>query len=240
MKRIDPAASPSIESLLIHGLNNTGKTHILGAMLSHERQAGPCVYVNMTGEPLATLFAHDLDGVELVEIEKVEEISELVKSLGHVHAIALDSVARLGEMAGVKVTGGTSLVGAKEDHGREWAKLKFETFKGLMLLKGSCDLFVAVCPSRHHENAITHAVRIVPDVSGVSEVLVGRFNFVGYLEAITVSPTIIRRVLDFQPRVDVVTRFNAKKGITGKLDIPMGLDCWTPIQGAIESALRGE
>lgn len=229
--------SPEIGSLLIHALNNVGKTHILGSMLAHEKQFGKCVYVNMTGEPYATLTAYDLEGVEQIEIEKVEEISELTKSTGHVHAIALDSVQRLGELAGIKVTGGTSLVGAKDDHGREWARLKFEIFKGLMLLKKQCDLFVAVCPSRHHENAITKTVRIVPDVSGVSEVLVGRFNFVGYLESTVLNPTTTKRVIGFHARLDVQTRWNAKYGISKAIDVPTGLDCWKPIKDAIERGL---
>ena len=240
MRKIDPLAPATIKSLLIHGLNNTGKTNVLGSMLNYERQYGKCVMVVMRGEPFETVFRHDLEGVELREVEKVEELPELARELQGVHAIALDSVQRLGEMAGIKITGGKYIIGAKEDHGRDWSKLKGETFNAMMYLQQVCDLFVAVCPSNIHENQITHEIRVIPDVAGVGEKLVGRFNFCGYLEMKVIDPTHINRTLDFKPRLDAVTRWNAKGGIPKKVDVVDELDCWVDIKTALERGLRGE
>src|ERR1043166_7591726 len=175
MREIQLSGSATIQSVLIHALNNTGKTHLLGSALQYERQFGPCLYVNMAGEPRATLLRFNLDGVRCVECENVDDIVALTKTLDPQHCIALDSIQRLGELAGEKITKGEYIVGAKEDHGRDWAKLKYETFKPLELLKKKCTLFLAVCPSNLHENQITKQTRVVPDVSGVSEKIVGRF-----------------------------------------------------------------
>jgi hypothetical protein len=240
MRRIDPNEPPEIGSLLIHGLNNVGKTHILASLLAHEKQYGQVMYVNMRGEPHATIFAHDMAGVELVELEKLEEVSDLAKSIDHVHAIALDSIQRLGELAGVKVTGGSYIIGAKEDHGKDWNKLKGETFRAIAALQQRCELFVAVCPSNLHEHAITHELRVVPDVPGIGEKLVGRFNFVGYLTARTITESVTTRLLDFQPRLDAVTRWNAKGPVPKPLTVKQGLGGWLPIKLLLEKGLDGE
>lgn len=239
MKRIDFNSPQTITSLLIHGLNNTGKTHLLGSILSHERAKGKAVYVGVEGEPYATLMGADLTGVELVEISSVDEVPALVKEIGQVHCIVLDSVQRLAELAATKITGGTRGIGDKEDHGKEWNKLKFETFKVIELLKKHSSLFVSVCPTGLHEHAITKATRAVPHVPGVGEVLVGRFNFVGYLEAMPVSPTVTKRVLSFQTRMDAVTRSNARKPIVKAIEVVNGLECWAPIKSILDSALQG-
>ena len=131
-------------------------------------------------------------------------------------------------------------MGAKEDHGRDWAKLKFEIFKVLMLAKQCCELLVAVCPSRHHENAITKTVRIVPDAAGVSEVLQGRFNFVGYLTATMLTPERVTRLLDFSPRLDVVTRFNAPVQLKKPIELPNGTGAWLTVKTVLEEALKKE
>lgn len=238
MRKIDLVSQPSIETLLLHALNNVGKTHIIGSMLEHEQQYGKCLYACMAGEPNGTLAAYDLGEVELVEFETVDELTKFTKdnAVGW-HAVGLDSLQRLGELAGNKVTGGAYIVGAKEDHGRDWAKLKFETFKALMLLVQKCDLLVAVCPSRQHENQITKAVRVVPDVSGISETIIGRFNFGGYLEATPLGPGNVSRTVSFHTRLDAVTRWNAPNEIRKPVTIPSGTDCWQAIRTAIINGL---
>lgn len=238
MRRIDPAMPTDIETLLIHGLNNVGKTHLLGSILAHEKQYGEVVYINTQGEPFATLTAYDLTDVKMVEVGSVDEIPTLVKDIGHVHCIVLDSLQGIGEQGNTKVTGGKYIVGAKEDHGRDWAKLKYEGFTVLRLLKGSCDFLVASCPSAQHENQITHVVRVVPDMPGLSEKLVGKFNFVGYMTATPLNATVTKRMIEFQTRTDVVTRWNAPKGILKGIEVQSGLDCWEPIKQTIIGALE--
>jgi len=230
---------PLIKSLLVHGNYNGGKTHLLGSLLSHEKQYGKCVYVNVQGEEMGSLLAFDLTDVELYQIESVLEVPGLVRDIGTVHAIVLDSVQRLGEIAGEKVTGGSRSVGDKDDHGKEWNRLKFEVFKVLELFKRASTLFAAVCPSGYHENQITKTTKIIPRLPGVGEDLVGRFNFVGYMEATTLSTTRTDRTIDFQTRTDATTRCNAPTQPSKKLAIPDGVDAWVPIKRGLEYALRG-
>lgn len=228
-----------IESVLIHGLNNIGKSHLLGSILSYERQFGPCLHVSMLGEPSTTLLAFDLEGVKLVEAETCDDVVTLANSLKErLHCITFDSIQRFNELADQKVTGGSYKVGAKEDHGRDWAKLKYETFKGITALQKKCELFIAVCPSNLHENSITKQNRVVPDVSGAGEKIVGRFNFCGYLEAVPLSPTKTKRQISFHQRTDTVTRWNAPKPITAAIDVPDGVHCWAPIRARIDEALK--
>ena len=239
MRTIDFTVTRPIGSLLIHALNNVGKSHILGSALALEKQAGPCLYAGMLGEPNATLGQFELKDVEAVEFETVEDIVTFTAKAKPYQCIAIDSLQRLSEMASNKVTGGAYVVGAKEDHGRDWAKLKYEFFKPLMLLAAKCTLLLAVCPSNLHENAITKQQRVVPDVPGVSEKVVGRFNFTGYLEAVVLGPTQISRQLHFQPRPDVVTRWNAPGKVEKPLPLPVGLSTWEIIKARIELGLKG-
>lgn len=242
MRRLNLLAT-EVDSVLFHGLNNVGKTHLLGSIMAYEKQYGPTVYVNMRGEPINSLLSSDLEEVDLVEIAKVDEIPELCRTLidrhKKVHCITLDSVQRLGELAADKVTGGAYAVGAKEDHGKDWNKLKFEIFKGLNLLIGISKVFVAVCPTRLHENQITHAVRAIPDVPGCGETIQSRFNFVGYIEATVVGPSKVMRKVDFEPRIDVLTRFNGKRSIGKSLSIDNGPFCWEPVKEEMEKAIIG-
>lgn len=227
-----------IESVLLHALNNVGKSHLLGSALVYERQFGPCLHVSMLGEPATTLLGFDLDGVRLVEVETADDVITLANSLkDRLHCITFDSIQRFNELCDQKVTGGAYKVGSKEDHGRDWAKLKYETFKGIEALKKKCELFIAVCPSNLHENAITKQNRVIPDVSGAGEKIVGRFNFAGYLEAVALSPTKTQRKISFHQRLDAVTRWNGVKPIHEPIVVPDGKDCWVPIRKRIDEGL---
>lgn len=238
MRRLNLLAT-EVDSVLIHGLNNTGKTHLLGSVMAYEKQFGRTVYVNMKGEPINSLLSNDLTDVDLIEVAKIEEIIELCTKLPDVHCMTLDSVQRLGELAADKITGGAYAVGAKEDHGRDWNKLKFEVFKALNKLIANCKVFVAVCPTRLHENQITKAVRAVPDLPGAGEVIQSRFNFVGFLEATVLTPTVVERKIDFEPRIDVLTRFNGKRSVGKALKVAKGPDCWLPIKEEMDKAIHG-
>jgi len=240
------------KSILIHGDNNTGKTTLLGAALSYERAAGKCVYLHLEGEPsISSVLAHDLDGVLVVTIEKLEDIPALLKEYGRFRVIGLDSLLILEEMAEAKQTGGLRAPGdVKKGDGvdgqAEWGRIKFEIRRVIELLKKSSDLFIAVGPSDKTTNIVTGEKTITPDLLGkLASRIMGRFDFVGYMEARSLTPTTVRRTIDFSARPDVKTRCNAASPITKAIAIPDIIKAsdkiagWLLVRDALTAALKG-
>ena len=244
MKEITADSIQPIDSLLIHGTYGVGKSHLLGSFLAHEKQYGPCVYFHIEGEPSLTgLGVFDLEGVRVVTMESIEDFTKFLKTEGPFHAIALDSLAALNDLADTKETQGLRAPGggaSGQSTGgmAEWGRIKFHILSVLESIKRQSTIMMAVCPSERGENDVTQQKYIVPDLVGkLATRIAHRFSFVGYLEAVTVNPTTVKRQVSFHLRTDALTRANVRKPFTGPIALTTGLDGWVTVRSAIEKAI---
>lgn len=245
MRTVTTDTVQPIDSILIHGTYGVGKSHLLASFLAHEKQFGPCAYLHIEGEPsLTSMAAFDLFGVQVVTMETIEDFQTFFKEDGVFHAVALDSLAALNDLADTKETkglrapgGGTS--GQSTGGMAEWGRIKFYVLSIVELIKRNSSIMMAVCPSDRGENDVTQQKYIVPDLVGkLATRIAHRFSFVGYMDATTINPTTVRRQVSFHLRTDALTRANVRRPFPGPIALGVGQDGWVTVKTAIEKAIR--
>ena len=245
MRIVAKDEAPKLDSILVHGVNGVGKTSLLASFIAHESQYGPCAYIYVAGEPALTSIAnYDLPDVTIIEVTRVEDFLEVEKTLKPQHAIAFDSLAALNELADTKETGGDRAPGAVvkgggKDGQQEWGAIKFHVTSNVERLKKLCTIFMAACPSDRNDDTVTKVKDfITPALVGkLASRITGRFSFVGYMEAIGLTPTNITRQVSFHFRADALTRANVKNPFTKPITIPKGVEGWATVKDALLKAI---
>ncbi len=231
-------------AILVHGLPNTGKTHLCGAALAIEKAFGLCAYLHVQGEPsLETIRAHDVEGVEIYTVEALEDIAawakENEKAKKRYHFIALDSLAALAELSEEKETGGKHAPGNGAGDGRkEWGNIKYGFKNALTLILRSATLCLMTCPSALTTVEEGGSKVIAPDLIGKDSYrILFRCSFAGYMSLQTINNTTVNRSISFEPRVDALTRCNAKRAIAKSLPLPSTANSWSLVKNLLTTAL---
>lgn len=231
-------------TMLVGGVYNTGKTHLGGDMLVHEREHGPVRFINATGE----------DGYQTVAGMGLGQIRDDVKS----YQDCLEATAecrRLG-MQAVFVDGArtifnfilTSLVGEERlpdaqsptkggdgDRARSlWAQARFQMEQFLISLHTSAKIVLVSCMVQEERDESTGQKRWTPDIYGkMGDAIPGAFDFSGLLEV----KAGMRRDLSFQYRADARTRQRLPYPLKEAIQLVNGPGSWAKIKAALEGGL---
>ena len=222
-------------TMLVHGIRASGKTHLIGDMLSVEGKVGKTCFINMAGE----------DGAASAKSFKLGDVGETHESYADfqsfckdyagkkLQAVGLDSLSVLGRWV-MRATVGSDRLPRVTKESNEWGEFHREMDNAMALLRNTAKYVVAVCPSDRSVDAVTQRTYISPDLSGRQAVgSAGWFDFVGYLQADIESPTTVARKFVIAPNSTIVVRQRLSHAITSDLKLPEGVGSWSLIKNTI-------
>jgi len=218
---------------LIHGVYGSGKTHLVGDCLKHEREFGPVKFINVRGEDGELSLA----GAKLGEIgEEVETVKDLEEVLGElreapIRALGIDSFKALVRLVMEEVHGG------RMPEKSDYVPIHWVMERIAMSLRGTATYVMAVCPSDKSVHHVTERTSVTPDLPGREAVgSSGWFDFVGYLTAEVVGVR-VKREVSFAPSLTVATRARLPRQLIQPIPIPDGGGGWVNILKGINQAL---
>ena len=151
-------------TVLVHGINASGKTHFLGDFLKHEMANGSVKYVNVRGEDgMLTLKGMGLGAVGET-IESFDDYDSILTELLRkpLHALAVDSLEPLNRWVRAKLFGNDRTPNNPD----EWQQLH-RTMANLMTKqRGAAKYVVCACVSDKSTDQVTGAITITPDLPG--------------------------------------------------------------------------
>lgn len=226
--------------ILIHGGRAAGKTYLAGDFLKEESQYGPVRFINVAGEDGQLT----LRGMGLGDIgETIESYADFVEAIkeyqaAKVHAVAVDTVHALSRWIMQKVTGSDRLPEIKRES-NEWGELHHLSYNVHMNLRRCAKMVFCTCPSDKSVEQLSGKTFITPDLPGRQAAgSAGWYDFVGYLEATSISPTEVQRKLIMTPNSSIIVRQRLPKQITEPIKLPNGSGGWKVIKQAIESSWK--
>lgn len=213
-------------SILIHGINNTGKTVLLAAALKYFSQFGKVTMASLNEEQ-----GHDSAagmGLEseilgyqcLYEIDNIDDFKEWLGMVekGDYIATGFDSLWALYRLIQKKKTGGERPPKAGATSDNEWPWIHNDAHNIMTRWRKSAKWNLATCPSDTGQNALkdvesgvkTKDLMVCPDLNGkMATGCVHWFNLLGYLKCDQTKQgkTItLKRELDFTPSKTYLTR----------------------------------
>lgn len=221
-------------TVLIHGGYAVGKTHLIGDMLKHEKQAGAVAFVNVAGEDGHLSVPLGLGAIGET-VESVADFEEMLAEYGKAprHAIGIDSMKALVRLVMLKACGGR--MPEKTDYMQiHWIMENLVTS-----LRRVASLVLAVCPSdKSVDSQITGRTMITPDLPGrEAHGSAGWFDAVGYMTADVQGPNKVARKVSFTPNSQYVTRQRFRR-LVPDVTLPEGEGGWARIYGAVQEALK--
>lgn len=232
-------------SILIHGINNTGKTVLLAAALKYFSQFGKVTYASLNEEQGHSSAAgmglekEDLGYQCIYEIDTLDDYIEWlaeVEKNGYV-ATGTDSLWALYRLIQKKKTGGLRPPKAGKSDDNEWPWIHNEAHNVMTRWRKSAKWNLMTAPSDTGQNmlkdveaGVTNSkdIMVCPDLNGkYATGCVHWFNLVGYLmcdivkQGVNVKPV---RTLSFLPSKNYLTRQRMPYGglITDMIKIPEG------------------
>lgn len=236
-------------SVLLQGIPNSGKTFLSGDMLHYERQYGPVKFINVKGEDgWGSIAGMDLGGIGVTvasEADVQAVAADMVRE--KTHAAVLDGSrllysAIITQIVQADKPGQYRLPDAKLDGDRSksyWASARFRMEQNIILLKTSCNIFMATTVSAQDVHEITGEKQVAPDIYGkMGSGMIGLFDFAGKMEWTVLGPGRIRREVSFQTRNDVQTRQRLAVPVTENLILPDGPGGWAVVKTAFQKGLK--
>lgn len=224
-------------SILIHGINASGKTHLLGDFLREEGQYGSVQFINVAGEDGAlTIKGMGLgDHAETIDSYKDFEAAIDEYRQAKTHAIGVDSLTPLNKWLRVHLFKSDRFPNGAE----EWSELHRLMDNLMYKLKRSAKLIMCTCPSDRSGDQVTQKTYITPDLPGKeARSSAGWFDFVGYISAEPLNATTVKRTLLMTPNGDTTVRQRLPKQITDRIVLPTGPGGWHTIKQAIEAGWK--
>lgn len=223
-------------NILIHGINASGKTHLIGDFLATEKANGSVRFINVRGEDgMLTLKGMGLGkvGETIGSYDEMEQALDDCRKTG-IHACGIDSLAPLNSWARVK-SFKTDRMPSSPD---EWTELHRLMNNIMFKAKGSVKLLMCSCPSDRSVDQVTQKTYVTPDLPGKeARSSAGWFDFVGYLSAEATTPTTVKRTLLMAPNGTITVRQRLPKQITSAIELPNGLGGWLAVRKAIEAGM---
>lgn len=231
-------------SILVHGINNTGKTTLLAAALKYYSQWGKVTMLSITREQGHSsaagmgLEVEDLGYQCLYEAATYDDVIEwltMVEKGGYV-ATGLDSLWALYQLVQIKKTGGARPPLAGKSDQNEWPFIHNDMHNLMTRWRKAAKWNLMVCPSDTGQAALkevesgvkSDALMVCPDLNGkMATGCITWFNLVGYLICDMVKAgvkTVPKRTLSFLPSKTYLTRQRMPFGglISDLIPIPEG------------------
>ena len=239
-------------SVVVQGVTNVGKTHLIGDMLKHEEQFGPIRFLDVQGEGGWSTIAHMgwPTGISEV-IENASDVQDFAADCirNKVHAVGLDGLRLLYNhilvaqvQSNPKNAGQVRLPDANLDGDRSksyWANGRFLMEQAITALKGSVKILLATSTSAVDIHEVTEKKSIAPDIYGkMGSGLTGLFDFAGYMTSAPLGPGRVAYNVSFEVRSDVQTRQRLAVPLTEPIILPSGLGGWALIKAAFQQGLR--
>lgn len=224
-------------SVLVHGINAVGKTHLAGDFLREESKAGPVRFIDMAGEGGAMAAA----SAKLGEVgEWIDTYDSLLEALAEykkekVHAVVIDSLVWLNSAARTKIFK-TNRAPSNPD---EWTELHRLMGNIIAEARESVKYLLCTCPSDRSTDQVTQKTYVTPDLPGKeARSSAGWFDFVGYLTADVIAPGTVKRVFTLAPNSLITVKQRLPDAITDDITLPNGPGGWAVIKGRIEAAMN--
>lgn len=229
-------------SILIHGINNTGKTKLAGAAAKYESQFGTVMFASLNLEQGHSSCADlgldkDVLGYQaLYEVDNLKDFDEFLDICDKTkpRLIVVDSLKAVYDYVIASVTGGTRPPIAGTSSTNEWPMIHLNASNRMTRARKAAQFVVFTCPSDSgtstlkeiESGGVKQNPKVVPDLNGkMAEGCITWFNLVGYLMADTIKKGThveIRRTLSFLPSTAYVTRQRMPHTITQMIDVPEG------------------
>lgn len=243
-------------SVLVQGLYNVGKTHLLGDMLRSESQYGPVRYMchvdegDERGGGWVTVASFGLGEVG----ERVATYQDMLDFLADcrkekVHALGIDGLRPLYNAILVEVVGEPRLpdsrAPAKGGDGEfavsMWGQASFKMEQWFGLARTAANIVMATVPSHKSEVEKGGIKAIMPDLYGrLAQACIGRFDFAGYLTARMIGAGKAERRISFAPRADVLNRQRLAHPVLTDILIPDSSGGWEAIKAAFQRGMGKE
>lgn len=239
-------------SVVVQGVTNVGKTHLIGDMLKHEEQFGPIRFLDVKGEKGWTTISHMGWPKDISEtIENATDVQDFAADcIRHkVHAVGLDGLRLLYNhvlvaqvQSNLKNAGQVRLPDANLDGDRSktyWSNGRFLMEQAITALKTAVNVLVATSTSAVDVHEVTGNKSIAPDIYGkMGSGLTGLFDFAGYMTSAPLGPGRVAYNVSFEVRSDVQTRQRLAVPLTEPIILPSGLGGWALIKAAFQQGLR--
>jgi len=225
-------------SILIHGINNAGKTKLIAAALKYFSDEGK-VSMAMFDEEQGESSAADLglDDLGYQVLWTVDSIDDYLKWVEKVEkekpiATATDSLWATYRAIQRKKTGGERPPAAGETSNNEWPWIHNDAHNIMKRVRKSAKWVLFACPSDSGHSTLkdvesgikTKDQMIMPDLNGkMAEGCVAWFNLVGYLMCDTIKDGMnykMKRTLSFLPSKHYKTRQRMPYPIDHLITIP--------------------
>ena len=224
-------------SVLIHGINAVGKTHLLGDFLRTESQVGPVRFINMSGEDGMMAACSAALGEVGETIDSIDSFEEAMKEYrtAKVHALGIDSLVWLNSAVRTKAFGSNRAPKTPD----EWTELHRLMANIVALARESVKFLMCTCPSDRSTDQVTQSTYITPDLPGKeARSSAGWFDFVGYLTAECIRKGEVRRTLTMAPNNLITVRQRLPIAIINDIIIPQGPGGWAEVKKQIELSVN--
>lgn len=231
-----------------------GKTFLGGDMLKYEQQYGPVRFWNAAGEdgykPLSRFFSRDELSAISETLETAKDVNEAIDELTKtpVHALFLDGLKTVAEFSMVSTLGEDRQPTLRKNDvgsGNEWTEVHWDATKLYRRIRNCADIVMVSCVAdRNPSIALTtndaelKKLWISPDLPGRQAREVGHWDFVGYLDAVPLSPTTFRRTITFTPRVGLRVRYRLPTPPPSEIVLPEGPGGWKVIRDTFERCMQ--
>ena len=224
-------------TFLVHGINASGKTHLLGDFLHTEQEGGKkCKFVNVKGEDgMLTLMGMGLGNIGET-VESYDDYDQVLDQCirEQYHALAVDSLEPLNRWVRAKLFAGSDRM---PNGAAEWQELHRLMANLMTKQRRAAKYVVCACTSDKSTDVVTGKVTITPDLPGrEARGAAGWFDFVGYLDVAIVGPGRVQRVLVMVPNNAITVRQRLPVPITDDIKLPNGQGGWLAIRTAIQQA----
>ena len=223
-------------SVLVYGINASGKTHLLGDFLRTEQETGPVRFINVAGED-GSLTIKGMGLGEVAEtIEGIDDIMGAIKEYKDLklQACAIDSLGPLSSWLRVKLFGSNRMPGNPD----EWTKLHLAMYNLIMELKACAKYIMCASIADRSGDQVTEKSYVTPDLPGrQARISAGWFDFVGYLEAIPLANK-VKRTFNMVPNATFTVRQRLPRQVSSVIELPQGPGGWSTIKAAIEGGWK--
>lgn len=235
-------------AVLIHGINNTGKTRLACAVATHESQYGKVFVLSFTQEMGYSsaagtgLDATDLGYQALYEADGMDDWDAFMDMVEKDNAaqkkkarcIVMDSLKAAYDAVQAAKTGGERPVKSGKSDDNEWPVCHLWMTNRMTRMRKLSDYLIVTCPSdtgvsqlKEVETGFKGDPMVVPDLNGkLATGCITWFNLAGYLMADTVKKGAgveVRRSLSFTTSNKYWTRQRMPgNGITKLITVPEG------------------
>ena len=235
-------------AVLIHGINNTGKTRLACAIAAYESKQGKSFVLSFTQEmgyssaagmgleqsDLGYQSLYEADGMDDWDafMDMVEESNK--KDKKKARCIVMDSLKASYDAVQASKTGGERPVRSGKSDDNEWPVCHLWQINRMTRMRKLSDFLIVTCPSdagvsqlKEVETGLKGDIIVVPDLNGkLATGCITWFNLAGYLMADATKKgkdVSVKRTLSFVTSNKYWTRQRMPgSGITKMIDVPEG------------------